>query len=79
MYVCICRAVTEAEVRGCIANGACTVKDIARSCAAGTGCGSCIRTIAALLSAHTKGAHTRGTHTRVAHAKEWGTSLRPSA
>jgi bacterioferritin-associated ferredoxin len=52
MYVCICRAVTEAEVRGCIANGACTVKDVVRSCEAGTGCGSCIRTIVGLLSAH---------------------------
>jgi bacterioferritin-associated ferredoxin len=64
MYVCICRAVTEAEVRGCIASGACTVKEIARRCAAGTGCGSCVRRIVALLSAPTQ---------------EWGNPLRSSA
>jgi len=42
MYVCICRAVTEAEVRGCIAAGACTVKDVVTRSEAGTGCGSCV-------------------------------------
>ncbi|MEO7196684.1 MAG: (2Fe-2S)-binding protein [Pseudonocardiaceae bacterium] len=52
MYVCICRAVTEAEVRGCIAKGACTVRDVVRSCAAGTGCGTCVDKIVALLSTH---------------------------
>ena len=52
MYVCICRAVTEAEVRGCIAEGACTVRDVVNSCAAGTGCGTCLGKIVALLSAH---------------------------
>ncbi|MGQ0718677.1 MAG: (2Fe-2S)-binding protein [Pseudonocardiales bacterium] len=51
MYVCICRAVTEAEVRGCIADGACTVKDVVKRSAAGTGCGSCVGKIIALLSA----------------------------
>jgi bacterioferritin-associated ferredoxin len=50
MYVCICRAVTEAEVRGCIAAGACTVRDVVDRCAAGTGCGSCLGKIMALLA-----------------------------
>ena len=49
MFVCICRAVTEAEVRGCIAAGACTVEDVSDRCEAGTGCGSCLDKIAALL------------------------------
>jgi bacterioferritin-associated ferredoxin len=52
MYVCICRAVTEAEVRGCIAAGACTVKDVVTRSEAGTGCGSCVGKIVALLGAH---------------------------
>jgi bacterioferritin-associated ferredoxin len=52
MYVCICRAVTEAEVRGCIADGACTVKDVVARSEAGTGCGSCVGKIVALLGAH---------------------------
>ncbi|MDQ4104502.1 MAG: (2Fe-2S)-binding protein [Actinomycetota bacterium] len=49
MYVCICRAVTETEVRGCIAEGACTVRNVVDRCGAGTGCGSCVGKIAALL------------------------------
>jgi bacterioferritin-associated ferredoxin len=55
MYVCICRAVTEAEVRGCIAQGACTLKDVVARSAAGTGCGSCVGKIVALLSADVNG------------------------
>jgi bacterioferritin-associated ferredoxin len=49
MYVCICRAVTEAQVRNCIADGACTIEDVGDRCDAGTGCGSCIDRIATLL------------------------------
>jgi bacterioferritin-associated ferredoxin len=52
MYVCICRAVTETEVHGCIAEGACTVKDVVTRSEAGTGCGTCVGKIAALLGAH---------------------------
>lgn len=52
MYVCICRAVTEAEVRGCIVAGACTLKDVVNRSEAGTGCGTCVGKIVALLGAH---------------------------
>jgi bacterioferritin-associated ferredoxin len=52
MYVCICRAVTEAQVRGCIAEGACTVRDVVNRSEAGTGCGTCVGKIIALLGAH---------------------------
>jgi bacterioferritin-associated ferredoxin len=55
MYICICRAVTEAEVRGCIAAGACTLKDVVARSAAGTGCGSCVGKIVALLCADVDG------------------------
>ena len=41
MYVCICAAVTDTEVRSCIARGARTVEDVGEACEAGTGCGSC--------------------------------------
>ena len=50
MYVCICWAVTEAQVHRCIAAGAGTVDDVSDRCAAGTGCGSCIERIAAMLA-----------------------------
>jgi bacterioferritin-associated ferredoxin len=53
MYVCICRAVTETMVRGCIAEGARTVKDVVIRSEAGTGCGTCVSKIIALLGAHT--------------------------
>jgi bacterioferritin-associated ferredoxin len=52
MYVCICRAVTETVVRGCIAEGARTVKDVVIRSEAGTGCGTCVQKIIALLGAH---------------------------
>jgi bacterioferritin-associated ferredoxin len=52
MYVCICRAVTEAQVRGCIAEGACTVRDVVNRSEAGTGCGTCVGKIVALLGSH---------------------------
>ncbi|MGH3699966.1 MAG: (2Fe-2S)-binding protein [Pseudonocardiaceae bacterium] len=55
MYVCICRAVTEAEVRGCIAAGACTLRDVVARSAAGTGCGSCVGKIVALLGSDADG------------------------
>ncbi|MDP8930659.1 MAG: (2Fe-2S)-binding protein [Actinomycetota bacterium] len=51
MYVCSCAAVTESEVRGCVAAGARTVGEIGERCEAGTCCGSCLERIGALLGA----------------------------
>lgn len=41
MYVCICRAVTEQEVKAAIEQGATTVKSVTQSCCAGDDCGAC--------------------------------------
>jgi bacterioferritin-associated ferredoxin len=41
MYVCICAAVTDAELRTCIRSGARTVEEVGDACGAGTGCGTC--------------------------------------
>jgi bacterioferritin-associated ferredoxin len=41
MYVCICRAVTEQEVKATIDQGAKTVEAVTRSCCAGDDCGAC--------------------------------------
>jgi len=49
MYVCICHAVDEQELRSHIADGACTTRHIAQRSRAGTGCGMCVRRIACLL------------------------------
>ncbi|HVL86218.1 MAG TPA: (2Fe-2S)-binding protein [Pseudonocardia sp.] len=51
MYVCSCAAVTDTEVRSCIAAGARTVDDVGDACGAGTGCGSCHDHIDVFLAA----------------------------
>jgi bacterioferritin-associated ferredoxin len=49
VYVCSCFGVTEAQVRQHAADGACTPRQIASASKAGTDCGSCVRSIQALL------------------------------
>lgn len=41
MFVCICAAVPDSEIRSCVARGARTVEEVGDACGAGTGCGSC--------------------------------------
>ncbi|MFC8450184.1 bacterioferritin-associated ferredoxin [Kitasatospora sp. NPDC057223] len=52
MYVCMCHAVTEDQVKKAIDAGASSPRQIARGCKAGTDCGSCVRRIQALLGEH---------------------------
>ncbi|MER6303464.1 (2Fe-2S)-binding protein [Kitasatospora sp. NPDC001539] len=52
MYVCMCHAVTEDQVKKAIDAGADTPRRIAQGCKAGTDCGSCVRRIQALLGEH---------------------------
>ncbi|MET8698905.1 (2Fe-2S)-binding protein [Kitasatospora sp. NPDC004723] len=52
MYVCMCHAVTEDQVKRAIDGGANTPRQIAKGCKAGTDCGSCVRRIQALLGEH---------------------------
>ncbi|MBD0690141.1 (Fe-S)-binding protein [Streptomyces sp. CBMA123] len=52
MYVCMCHAVTEDQVKKAIDGGADTPRRIAKGCKAGTDCGSCVRRIQALLGEH---------------------------
>lgn len=49
MFVCMCAAVTEAEIRLCIRSGASTVDEVGDVSFAGTGCGGCHETIAMIL------------------------------
>jgi bacterioferritin-associated ferredoxin len=49
VYVCVCHAVTEDDVRCRIAEGACTAKEIRTACGMRRGCGSCVRRICTLL------------------------------
>ncbi|MFF4032257.1 bacterioferritin-associated ferredoxin [Streptomyces sviceus] len=49
MFVCSCFGVTESQVRQHADSGACTPRQIASACKAGTDCGSCVRRIQAIL------------------------------
>ncbi|MEU6803293.1 (2Fe-2S)-binding protein [Streptomyces neyagawaensis] len=49
VFVCSCFGVTEQQVKKHAADGACTPRQIASACKAGTDCGSCVRRIQAIL------------------------------
>jgi bacterioferritin-associated ferredoxin len=59
MYVCICHAVTERELRDEIAGGAHTEDAIGTRCGAGTSCGMCLDRICDLLGGVTARSHGR--------------------
>ena len=42
MYVCVCNAVTDRDIRGAVALGARTLADLRQSLGVGTCCGRCI-------------------------------------
>jgi bacterioferritin-associated ferredoxin len=50
MFVCMCLAVTQAEVRDCIARGARTVEEVSELSSACTGCGGCRENIEEMLA-----------------------------
>ncbi|MBV9313655.1 MAG: (2Fe-2S)-binding protein [Pseudonocardia sp.] len=45
MFVCMCMAVTESEIRACMRAGARTVAEVSERSLAGTGCGGCLETV----------------------------------
>jgi bacterioferritin-associated ferredoxin len=49
MYVCICRAVTEENVRAAIDAGAETVEAVTAACCAGDDCGACHEVIEGMI------------------------------
>lgn len=55
MYVCVCLAVTEAEVDAAIAGGALTREAVTRVCRAGGDCGACHGMIEAKIEDHLEG------------------------
>jgi bacterioferritin-associated ferredoxin len=52
VYVCSCRAVTDRQVCGAIADGACTLREVARASGAGITCGGCQPLLRRLLTEH---------------------------
>ncbi len=49
MYVCICKGVTENQIRDAIRGGLCTRKEISRCLKVGTTCGKCNQEVRNLL------------------------------
>jgi len=41
MYVCICKAISDSDIKEAVARGAETLSDIQTSLGAATGCGTC--------------------------------------
>jgi bacterioferritin-associated ferredoxin len=50
MYVCHCRAVTDATIERVITGGARTIAEVGAECRAGTRCGGCWPVLAELLA-----------------------------
>ena len=51
MFVCLCTGATSQCVADAVAKGACTSKQVAQACGAGTDCGRCRRTVRAIIAA----------------------------
>jgi bacterioferritin-associated ferredoxin len=49
MYVCLCRAVTDRQVRHAVRAGACSIADVMECTRAGTCCGGCHATIEEII------------------------------
>jgi bacterioferritin-associated ferredoxin len=41
MYICLCNAITETDIRSCADQGACTLRDLEHCLGVGSGCGRC--------------------------------------
>ena len=50
MYVCICNAITDKQIRQAAARGATTVMDLTNELGLASGCGSCRETAAEILT-----------------------------
>ncbi|WP_067831599.1 (2Fe-2S)-binding protein [Actinomadura kijaniata] len=51
MYVCVCNALTEDDVLGCVAEGGCrNTREVKAACGWKPGCGSCTKRLARLVS-----------------------------
>lgn len=60
MYICVCFAVTEDEIKETIEGGASTVDQVTRECRAGGDCGSCHEMIDGMLTAARDGSSPQG-------------------
>ena len=59
MFVCVCYAVREAEVREAVRLGALEVEDVSEALGAGAGCGTCREAVQSLIDANAEAATRR--------------------
>lgn len=59
MIVCHCKVVSDSAVRAAVAEGARSVSSVCTATGAGSGCGSCVFSIKALVCDHLDQEHTR--------------------
>ena len=52
MYVCICKAVTDKQIRRAVANGADNLYELRETLGVGSGCGSCADHAQEILQQH---------------------------
>lgn len=52
MYVCLCKAVTDSEIRQAVDEGAMHVSQLAERCGLGTGCGRCQELAQEMIDEH---------------------------
>jgi len=52
MYVCLCNAVTDSDIREAVEDGVMHVAHLAMRCGLGTGCGRCQETAQQLIDEH---------------------------
>jgi len=52
MWICLCKGVTDRQIRAAINAGASTPKEISDRCRAATGCGGCLPEVCRLLADH---------------------------
>jgi bacterioferritin-associated ferredoxin len=49
MYICLCNAITERQVRECARSGACSPEELTSQLGVGSGCGRCLECAVDLL------------------------------
>jgi bacterioferritin-associated ferredoxin len=50
VFVCLCTGATSQCVAAAVAQGACTSKQVAQACGAGTDCGRCRHTVRTIIA-----------------------------
>ncbi|MBV1906256.1 MAG: (2Fe-2S)-binding protein [Pseudomonadales bacterium] len=52
MYICICKAVTDRQLKSAIENGTTDLKSLCKNLGLGTGCGRCLEQTKTIIKAH---------------------------